>query len=251
MLRPLTDEQINTMMDVATQAFADHGFVGANVNKIARNAGVSIGVLYKYFETKEGLFITCVKRCLEFLDEVFERTFSIAKTHQTKNGSVNDGSNTGNVVHQEFISKDELMALISNLIREEQIAAKNHPEYFRLYHQITVSKGPYPEGIAKMIEEDAANLYCSFMALAKKTAGTRQDMEPAMFAFFFDNLMMMLHFAYTCDYYDKRFKIYCNNACLDNASPEADPSQSIADNDDYIHEQMMKFIEGALFFKEQ
>ena len=130
MLRPLTDEQINTMMDVATQAFADHGFVGANVNKIARSAGVSIGVLYKYYETKEGLFIACVKRCLEFLDEVFERTFSIAMKHQTKNSSVNDGSDTGNVVHQEFISKDELMALISNLIREEQIAAKNHPEYF-------------------------------------------------------------------------------------------------------------------------
>ena len=53
-----------------------------------------------------------------------------------------------------------------------------------------------------------------------------------MFAFFFDNLMIMLHFSYACDYYKDRFRIYCG----DDAT----------EKDALIKEQLLKFIGGAL-----
>ncbi|MCP3870504.1 MAG: helix-turn-helix transcriptional regulator, partial [Gammaproteobacteria bacterium] len=46
------------VLDTATKVFAEKGFVGANINIIAREAGVSIGAMYNYFDTKENLFLT-------------------------------------------------------------------------------------------------------------------------------------------------------------------------------------------------
>ena len=37
----------------------------------------------------------------------------------------------------------------------------------------------------------------------------RRDMDPRLFAFFFDNLLMMLQFSYCCDYYRARLALYC------------------------------------------
>ena len=57
------------------------------------------------------------------------------------------------------------------------------------------------------------------------------ELDTGAGAFFFDNLMMMLHFAYTSRYYEDRFRIYCG--------------EDKAANDDLVHDEMMKFIGGA------
>ena len=57
MLQPISQEQHDKILDTATRIFADKGFEGANINIIAKDAGVSVGVLYKYYKNKEGLFI--------------------------------------------------------------------------------------------------------------------------------------------------------------------------------------------------
>ena len=61
--------------------------------------------------------------------------------------------------------------------------------------------------------------------------------DPGLFAFFFDNLLMMLQFTYCCDYYRERFRIYCG------AEPE--------DMNPSIRKEMLKFLESAFTFEEQ
>ncbi|GBQ62303.1 TetR family transcriptional regulator [Ameyamaea chiangmaiensis NBRC 103196] len=55
---PVKRQQI---IDGANRVFARHGFEGASMSQIAREAGVSKGTLYNYFESKAVLFIATIE----------------------------------------------------------------------------------------------------------------------------------------------------------------------------------------------
>lgn len=50
------------MLEVATRVFAERGYHGASMEEIADGAGISKPMLYAYFESKEGLFLGCMRR---------------------------------------------------------------------------------------------------------------------------------------------------------------------------------------------
>lgn len=62
----------------ALDAFAEKGYDGTRVNDVARRAGVSKGLLYLYFRTKEELFKAVIKSVvmprLDALDDAVART---------------------------------------------------------------------------------------------------------------------------------------------------------------------------------
>ncbi len=210
MLKPLTEEQIERIIETAIGQFAEKGYAGANVNRIASLADVSVGVIYKYYQDKEGLFLACVRRSLDFLDSVFEQT-------RSRGGS--------------------LMEMIEDLIRRAQQAAREHPAYFQMYHHITVMGAPaeHDVSMAEMIEGSTARLYKGLLESASDKGEIRRDLDPAFFALFFDNLMMMLHFSYACSYYRERYRIYCG---------EAVPEDEAAD--EKVRKQLLSYIGGAL-----
>ena len=206
MLKPLTKEQTDRILSIAAEEFADRGFAGTAVGSIAKKAGVSVGVIYKYYAGKEALFNACISKSLDSMEEVLDMTG-------------NDGGS--------------LMDMIENLIRRMQTFAKENPEYIRLYHQITVSGSPAGKTqSAELIESGTAKIYGEFIKRAAESGEIRDDIDPAAFAFLIDDLLMMLHFSYACDYYKDRFRIYF----VDNA----------LDNDEKVREQMLKFIGSAL-----
>jgi AcrR family transcriptional regulator len=55
------------ILDAAARAFAEHGFASTHVQAIADRLGVGNGTVYRYFPTKEGLFLAAVERGLEEL----------------------------------------------------------------------------------------------------------------------------------------------------------------------------------------
>ena len=206
MLKPLTKEQTDSILRTAAEAFANRGFAGTAISSIAKKAGVSVGVIYKYYAGKEDLFNACVAKSLGTMEEVLD-------------AAKNSGGS--------------MLEMADVLITEAQNFAKENPEYIRLYHQITVSGSPAGKAqSAELIESATARLYEGFIKEASEAGTIRKDIDPAAFAFFFDNLMMMLHFSYACDYYKDRFRIYCGD--------------DAPDRDAFIKEQLMKFIGGAL-----
>ena len=206
MLKPLTKEQTDSILRIAAEEFADKGFAGTAISSIAKKAGVSVGVIYKYYAGKEDLFNACVAKSLGTMEEVLN-------TAKTSGGS--------------------MLEMADVLITEAQRFAKENPEYIRLYHQITATGSPSGKTqSAELIESGTARLYEGFIKSASEKGAIRQDIDPSAFAFFFDNLMMMLHFSYACDYYKDRFRIYCGDDAFDK--------------DAFIKEQLMKFIGGAL-----
>ena len=60
-VRPvLPGREQERLLTIAKQAFAKSGFASTSVNAIAAAAGISIGTLYKYFRSKEDLFLTII-----------------------------------------------------------------------------------------------------------------------------------------------------------------------------------------------
>jgi len=66
-MRNLTREKIQT---VALQLFAKKGLSATNVQEIADTAGISIGLLYKHYRTKEDLFYELVEIAFNGLKEL-------------------------------------------------------------------------------------------------------------------------------------------------------------------------------------
>ena len=67
MVEPMTRERRlertrSLLLDAAEQVFAERGFIPATLDDIAKAAGYSKGAIYKYFATKEDLFLAASDR---------------------------------------------------------------------------------------------------------------------------------------------------------------------------------------------
>jgi len=210
MLKKLTEEKIDTILETGISEFAEHGLDRANINVIARKAGISVGVLYKYYKDKEVFFLACLDKSLRVLD----------------------------VAIADFLSgEDKLLARAEKIIRAVQFYSREHRDYIKMYNSITVgSNKRFAPELAKRIEGVTAKVYAAFISDAAKAGDIRSDIDPRMFAFFFDNLLMMLQFAYSCDYYTERFKIYCGGDVLNE--------------DERVVKELLKFLESAFTFEQ-
>lgn len=57
------------IMDAALAEFSTQGYAAGSTNTICAAQDISKGIIYHYFETKDGLFLACVKECFERLTE--------------------------------------------------------------------------------------------------------------------------------------------------------------------------------------
>lgn len=60
----MREEKKALIMDVALEQFSDHGFHATTINHIAKHAGISKGLMYNYFKSKEELLAAIINRSL-------------------------------------------------------------------------------------------------------------------------------------------------------------------------------------------
>ena len=68
MYRKLNEAALGAILEAGIAEFARCGFQPASIAAVAKNAGVSVGVIYKYFGDKQAFFLACVRHSLELLD---------------------------------------------------------------------------------------------------------------------------------------------------------------------------------------
>jgi TetR/AcrR family transcriptional regulator len=210
MYKKLDDDTINTILETGIDEFANNGLDRANINVIAKKSGVSVGVLYKYYKDKDSFFLECVRHSLKLLDQVLKDAFS---------------------------DDADVMTCIRRIVYALLEHSRKHKNYNMMYNEITSgSCKKYAALLAKEIEGITAALYEQLMEKAKKFSGTEVQIDSRMLAFFFDNLLMMLQFSYSCDYYRERMKIYCG--------------ESILENEEKVAEEFIRFIGGVLGFRQ-
>lgn len=207
MFKKLSEEELVQILETGIDEFARHGPDQANINVIAKKAGVSVGVIYKYYEDKDHFFLACVRHSLELL-------------HQVLDNAVTESTDLMESIHSV------ICALIEH--------AKKHSNYNVMYHEITAGGSRKYAGIlAKEIETISASVYTKLLENAKVAGTIREDCNCRTFAFFFDNLLMMLQFSYSCDYYKERLRIYCG--------------EETAKDDETMIRELEKFLKAALF----
>lgn len=210
MLKKLSDDKLAEILEVGINEFAEKGPDGANINVIAKKAGISVGVLYKYYDNKEMFFQACLKRSLNVLESVL----------------------------RDILDRDDKLLLIAEkIIRAVLHYSRGYSNYVKMYNVITSgSSQKYASVYAKEIESLTSKIYTEFIERAIRDKDIRDDINPKFFAFFFDNLLMMLQFSYSCDYYKERAKIYCG--------------EDIFSNDEKVVAELLKFLESAFTFSQ-
>lgn len=110
MYKKLDQAALDAILECGVDEFARCGFQPASVANVARAAGVSVGVIYKYFGDKQSLFLACVRHSLELLDATLRE-------------AVPEGAD----------AETSIRALVPALIA----AARQHGNYNVLYNEIT------------------------------------------------------------------------------------------------------------------
>ena len=210
------EERRRVILETGINEFATLGLEKANINVIAKKSGVSVGLLYKYFATKEDFFLTCVEEAVKTMEDI---------------------------ISEIIMSDDKILVKAEKLIRSIQSTSGADSKYVKLYNEITkissektLSKEVTDSAklLAKRVEGVSASAYSEFLEMAQREGDIREDCDTKMFAFFFDSILMTLQFSYTCDYYRERMKIYCG--------------EDIFENDEKVVEELLKFLESAFTF---
>ena len=110
MYKKLDEKTMHLILETGIDQFARFGLDRANINTIAKAAGVSVGVLYKYFGDKDSFFLACVRHSLAQLDQVLQEA----------------------VAHETDIESG-IRSIISALI----VHAREHQCHNALYNEIT------------------------------------------------------------------------------------------------------------------
>lgn len=202
----ISEEKRQNILSVAVCEFANHGFDNANINTIAKKAQVSVGSLYKYFDTKTDLFMMSVHYGIASLETVVE-----------------------NVVN----SDEDVMLRLEKLIRIAIDYSRKNSLLIKLYNVCTnESNSDIAQKIARDMEGITANAYRQTIAQGQAAGEIRKDIDPGMASFLVDTLLMNIQFSYACDYYSERYKIFAGD--------------DILQRDDFVIENILSFVKSAL-----
>ncbi|MDC7126699.1 MAG: TetR/AcrR family transcriptional regulator [Spirochaetales bacterium] len=202
-LKPEKQERILT---TAVSEFSKLGYRTANINVIAEKSGISVGSLYKYFETKENLFLCVCSLSADDLKSVFKFVDSL---------------------EGDFFSKiEKLLRLILDYSRK-------NPDTIHLYQEVTTQGNRDLAGkLSYEVESISAEYYAKLLTAAKENGEIDPDIDERMAAFCLDNIFMSLQFSYAAEFYQERMKIYV--------------ADNIFENDERVISESIKFLKKAL-----
>ena len=115
----------------ALAAFAEHGYAATRVDDVAKRAGVSKGLLYLYFKTKEELFKAVIHSV------VVPRIEALAATVDNSEMSAED------FLRGPFLDFAKTLpgSPISTLVRLMIAEGPKHPDLLKYYWENVVSRG--------------------------------------------------------------------------------------------------------------
>jgi AcrR family transcriptional regulator len=118
-LDKIRDERTNQIKKAALKIFARYGYLGTKTNMIALEAGISEGLIYKYFRSKEELFTTLIQELMEEAKSELEGLYYLE-------GSPFDQIQT---LTKNMISEEnrEAFVLIQRARKDEDVPEKINP----------------------------------------------------------------------------------------------------------------------------
>jgi Transcriptional regulator len=187
----------------AKKAFAESGFTGANVNDIAKDAGISVGALYKYFRSKDDIFLAIIDASRDQLE---------------------------GMIDQVLKSEKSFLGRVEALLRLAISSSQDDPDIVRIYIACTTQElKSLAVELTSRIESVTANRYPVMIEEARKSGEINPTVDDRAAAFMLDDLLLMLQFSYGSDYYKDRLRLFLGVGAGDPlAEPEAIVSSMLA-----------------------
>lgn len=128
-LHQIRDERREQIMGAATKVFVRRGIIGTKMSMIAAEAGISHGLLYHYFSSKEELFTTLIEDAMEGAGAAMRSVYDLPGT-----------------------PIDKIRALSLEILDE------SGAPYFMLIHHARTSDG-VPEKVKELIDRHDMNAF--------------------------------------------------------------------------------------------
>lgn len=175
-------EKRERILEAAAYEFAGKGYTAANINTIAEAASISVGSMYKYFESKSDLYLEVVNLGLSLIQNALQPILGAEVPLEQKVDSILDAI---------FVSAEE------------------QPLMNRLYNRFTSeSDSELALGLASRLESFTAGIYTELIRQAMTEGFLPSGDDPRYDAFLMDNIFLTLQFSLTSEYWRNRMRIY-------------------------------------------
>jgi AcrR family transcriptional regulator len=125
------EDRPQEITEAALHAFAENGYAATRVEEVARRAGVSKGLLYLYFKTKEELFKAVV------------RSFVVPKIDELTALIDSDGMSSEEFLRGPFLEFAKTLpgSPVGILVRLMIAEGPKHPDLLQFYWDNVISRG--------------------------------------------------------------------------------------------------------------
>ena len=157
----IREEKMNLILTTALELFAHGGYHETSVSKIAKKAGISKGLLYNYFESKEDLISNIINLGLDDLGDFLDPN------------------------HDGILTKDELREFIEKFFAQ----MKGNLHFWRLYFALFMQPS-----VMKIVEprvQEIAAIYLKMVSSYFRGQGYDDpELEALLFASMMDGIGM-------------------------------------------------------------
>ena len=140
------DQRGQQLLDVAEQLFAARGFESTSMEDIAREAGVTRPVVYSHYATKELVFLACVRRARNDLEQRLREL----EVMRAEGAGLSDVIERGGDIFFEILEQDPprwaVLFSPSSALSEELAQQLNEARFQTVDNIISVSRHFLPPG---------------------------------------------------------------------------------------------------------
>ncbi len=191
-MSPRTEQQFGEIresrkkeiMDTALELFSTEGFYSTSISKIAERAGISKGLLYNYFDSKEDLIKTIIYNGIDSLTKFIDPN--------------RDG----------VLTKEEMRFFLEGMFR----ALKTESQYWRLYFNLF-----FQPRVLKLVEKRLLVMVNTYLKMLSAYFASTGSEDPNTDAIFFGALLDGIGFQFMVNpenfplekVKNKLLKMYC------------------------------------------
>ncbi len=178
------------ILEAALVEFSSRGFNAANINVIAKNAGISIGSMYTYFKSKEDLFLTVLDSGYAVIEQSLQQI-------DLMNGTV-------------FDKLEQILRYVQKYSRQYKLLNQTYLE------ATTQGIARLSKKLSLKMETVSSRYYKAVLEAARQEGVVDKKIDINTASFCIDNIILLLQFSYSAEYFKERMKIFVGEDALEN-----------------------------------
>jgi len=182
----LPSERQGYILNAATHLFAKEGYHHASISNICRDAGISNGALYKYFENKESLFFFILDYTTNKLEtEVYKK----------------------NIANSKSLYDD-----IYNLLKGLKQFIDNYHDYVSIYCDLgSSSMNRFASETSERLRKSTSIYTIKMVEESKKRGEIGPYVKNEVAAYLIDNYITLFAYSLVSEYHSKRVNLFFNS----------------------------------------